>query len=122
MRSIGRLAFASSVAAVLLVATSGSAWAHECFNVKRSDQGNIGAAGSQGFTTFAEDAQEFFPGLCDAGVAILATAAGVTPETPVLAHATMASGTGGAGTPAIHYLNIDGIFAAVPAALAACAA
>jgi hypothetical protein len=121
MHRIGRLALATATAGALLIVGSSSAWAHECFNVKRSDQGNAGAAASQGFSTFADDAQEFFPGLCDAGVAILATAAGVTPETPVLAHATMASGTGGAGTPAIHYLNIHGIFAAVPAALAACA-
>jgi len=121
MNRIGRLALATTSAGVILIAGSGSAFAHECFNVKRSAQGNTGAAGSQGFATFAEDAQMFFPGLCDAGVTILATAAGVTPDTAVLSHATMASGTRGPGTPAIHFLNIDGILAAVPVALATCA-
>ena len=94
MNRIGRLTVATASAGVLLVAGAGSAFAHECYNAKRSANGNAGAAGSAGWNTFAEDAAFFFPGLCAAGVEILADAAGVTPETPVLAHATMASGVG----------------------------
>ena len=120
MNRIGRLAVATGCSGVLLVAGAGSAFAHECYNAKRSASGNAGAAASQGWNTFAEDAVFFFPGLCDAGVAILADAAGVTPETPMLAHATMASGAG--STRAIHYLDLDSLFPAVPSALAACAA
>ncbi len=118
MNRIGRLTVATASAGVLLVAGAGSAFAHECFNAKRSANGNAGAAGSAGWNTFAEDAAFFFPGLCAAGVEILADAAGVTPETPVLAHATMASGVG--GNSAIHYLDLDSLFAAVPSAMAAC--
>jgi len=118
---IGRLAVATTSAGVLLIAGAGSAFAHECFNAKRSANGDAGAAASQGWNTFAEDAAFFFPGLCDEGIAILAEAAGVTPDTPILAHATMASGTGGAGNPAIHYLDLESLFPAVPDALAACA-
>src|SRR5688572_744864 len=99
VNQIGRLAIASASAGVLLVAGAGSAFAHECFNAKRSATGNAGAAASQGWNTFAEDAAFFFPGLCDEGIAILAEAAGVTPDTPILAHSTMASGTRGEGTP-----------------------
>ncbi|HEX7187168.1 MAG TPA: hypothetical protein VF423_03010 [Actinomycetes bacterium] len=122
MNHIGRLAVATTSAGVLLIAGAGSAFAHECFNAKRSANGNAGAAASQGWNTFAEDAAFFFfPGLCDEGIAILADAAGVTPDTPILGNATMASGTGGAGTPAIHYLDLESLFPAVPDALAACA-
>lgn len=111
----------------MLLAGTGSAWAHECFNVKRSATGNIGATGSQGWSTFAEDAREILGPICDAGVAVLAEAGGVTPDTPILSHATMASRTtrnGPGGTPAIQYLDLfssTGIIQAIPSAFAACA-
>jgi hypothetical protein len=40
MNRIGRLAMATASAGVILVAGSGSAWAHECYVANRSTQGN----------------------------------------------------------------------------------
>lgn len=43
MNRWGRLTLATASAAVILVAGSGSAWAHECFVANRSAQGNASA-------------------------------------------------------------------------------
>ena len=119
MNRIGRLTVATASAGVLLVAGAGSAFAHECFNAKRSANGNAGAAGSAGrWNTFAEDAASSSPDCARTRVEILADAAGVTPESTCPGHATMASGVG--GNSAIHYLDLDSLFAAVPSAMAAC--
>jgi hypothetical protein len=120
MNRIGRLALGIAIAAVLHIVGSVPAAADDSINVKRADQGSVGAARSQGFTTFAEEMKRLFPGLCDAGVAILADAARVTSDTPILSHASMARGTGGAGTPAIVYVDLDVIHAMYFAALMAC--
>lgn len=111
--------------AVVLVA-AGPAAAHFCFLVNASDRSDAGRAGSNGWNTFAEDARSFFPDLCDDGIAVLAEAAGVSPDTPILAHSVLANGTlrngQGKDVPAVDYLDIEALEAVIPDALAACAA
>ena len=124
-RSIRRFAVTAAATGGLLVAAAAPALAHECYNTQRSATGNAAAAGSNGWATFASEVAEFIPpASCPAGVQLLAAAAGITPDTLILQHATMASGTAnsphGPGTPAISYLNFGALDAAVPDAIAAC--
>ncbi|MEV6110337.1 hypothetical protein AB0M28_37395 [Streptomyces sp. NPDC051940] len=46
-----RAVAAGAMAAALTLGAGGTAWAHECFNASRSDQGNAGAANSQRWFT-----------------------------------------------------------------------
>jgi hypothetical protein len=101
-----------------LALAAGPASAHHCYNAKAVDQGLQGMAQSGGFATFHDEALEF-TGLCDAGIQVLADAAGVEMWTPINDHAVMASGSDGKSQ-GIAYLDIDAIEAAVPAAIAAC--
>ena len=82
-----------------------------------------GQAGSANWVSFHDLAFEF-TGLCDAGIAILAEAGGVTVETLINGHGTMAGGTlrkgENSGTKSISHLDFDAIDAAFPAAAAAC--
>jgi len=43
----------SALTIVLVLAIGGTAFAHECFNASRSDKGNAGAAGSNGWFTLS---------------------------------------------------------------------
>ena len=113
IRSAG--AVAGALATIALAA--GPASAHHCYNAKAVEQGLMGMASSHGFATFYDEALEF-TGLCDAGIQVLADAAGVELWTPINDHATMASGSDGKSQ-GITYLDIDAIDAAVPAAIAA---
>ena len=53
MRTTRRLLVGAAGAAALFVSTAGSAWAHECYNASRSEQGNAGASHSQVWFTFS---------------------------------------------------------------------
>jgi hypothetical protein len=114
IRSAGVIA--GALAAVALAA--GPASAHHCYNAHAVEQGLQGMGSSQAFATFYEEALEF-TGLCDAGIQVLADAAGVELWTPINEKATMASGSDGMSQ-GISYLDIDAIEAAVPDAIAAC--
>ncbi|TCN40085.1 hypothetical protein EV644_10612 [Kribbella orskensis] len=123
MRLARRLVTAAiaTVAAVALAA--GPANAHFCFKTALNDRAALGMAGSANWVSFHDLAFEF-TGLCDAGIEVLAEAGGVTPDTLINGHGTMAGGTlrkgEEAGTPAISHLDFDAIDAAFPAAAAAC--
>ena len=81
---------------------------------------NSDSAGSKGFISFGDLATEF-TGLCPAGVAVLADAAGVSTSTMINAHGVMAGGTEGKRTiKPISHLNFDAIGAAMGAAEDAC--
>jgi hypothetical protein len=109
------------VSAVALAAAPASA--HFCFNSKMADRAAQAAAGSNNWLSFHDLAYEF-TGLCDAGIAVLAEAGGVTPDTLIHTHSVMAQGTlregGKGGTPAISHMDFDAIDASFGDAIAAC--
>ena len=108
---LGRRLTTVAVAAVALVATSaGPAAAHFCYHNNPNPNATQGRAGSNGFVSFHDLAFEF-TGLCDEGIAVAADAAGITPDTMINAHGTMAGPTD--GNKAIGHLD----FAALDAAL-----
>jgi D-arabinose 1-dehydrogenase-like Zn-dependent alcohol dehydrogenase len=125
MRTFRRMAVSGILAVGLVAAVAGPAFAHECYNTQRSDTSTAAAAGSNGWATFSDEVAQFVGPLCPAGVQVLAQAAGVTPTTLIHQNSLMAGGTvantGHPGTPAISYLNIAALQAAVPAAFQACA-
>jgi len=112
----------ASVVAVSTVATiamsAGAANAHFCFNKHAVQQGAAGMANSEGFASFHDLAFEF-TGLCDAGIEILADAAGVEPWTAINVRTVMAQGSQGKSQ-GIGYLDFDAIEAASQDALDAC--
>lgn len=111
--------FAAS--AIVFALTAGSASAHFCYFTEANTNAELGRAGSNGFATFGELAFQF-TGLCDAGIAVLADAAGVSTTTTINAHGVMAGGTlrNGKNIKPITHLDFAAIEAAFPAAEAAC--
>jgi hypothetical protein len=107
---------AFTVAAVAM--SAGTANAHFCFNKHAVQQGAAGMANSQGFASFHDLAFEF-TGLCDAGIEILADAAGVEPWTAINVRTVMAQGSQGKSQ-GISYLDFEAIDAATPDAVDAC--
>lgn len=111
-----------SVATVAAVALGlGPASAHFCYVNNMTPQAMAGASNSNGFVSFHDLALEF-TGLCDAGIQVLAGAAGIAVDTPINMHAVMAGGAEFRGKDArgISHLNFEAIDAAFPDAIAAC--
>jgi hypothetical protein len=106
----------STVAAIAM--SAGAANAHFCFNKHAVQQGAEGMANSEGFASFHDLAFEF-TGLCDAGIEILADAAGVEPWTAINVRTVMAQGSQGKSQ-GIGYLDFEAIDAATPDAEDAC--
>lgn len=111
----------ATVAAVALAAAPADA--HFCFKTNLNERAAQGMAGSSNWVTFHDLAFEF-TGLCDDGIEILAEAGGVTVDTLINSHGTMAGGTlrkgADAGTKSISHLDFDAIDAAFPVAADAC--
>jgi hypothetical protein len=111
----------ATVAALGLAAAPASA--HFCFKTNLNARAAQGMAGSANWVSFEALAFEF-TGLCPEGIQILAAAGGVSVDTLINTHGTMAGGTlrkgADAGTPSISYLDFDGIDAAFPDAIEAC--
>jgi len=99
----------------------GPASAHFCYVNNMTPQAMAGASNSNGFASFHDLAFEF-TGLCDAGIQVLADAAGVSLNTPINLHAVMAGGAESRGNdaPGISHLDFDAIDAAFPDAVDAC--
>ncbi len=118
-----RLATMGIGAMAVLALTAGPASAHFCFKTNLNELAAQGQAGSANWVSFHDLAFEF-TGLCDAGIEVLAEAGGVTPDTLINSHGTMAGGTlrkgEEAGTPSISHLDFEAIDAAFPAAVEAC--
>jgi len=111
-----------SVGTVAAVALGlGPASAHFCYVNNMTPQAMAGASNSNGFVSFHDLALEF-TGLCDAGIQVLADAAGIAVETPINEHAVMAGGAEFQGKDArgISHLDFEAIDAAFPNAVAAC--
>jgi hypothetical protein len=125
-KKLGRRLATTGIGAIAVLAlTAGPASAHFCFKTNLNERAAQGQAGSANWVSFADLASEFFPGLCDAGIEILARAGGATPDTLINGHGTMAGGTlrkgPDSGTPSISHLDFEAIDAAVPAAEEECA-
>ncbi|MER6975317.1 hypothetical protein ABT304_29940 [Nocardioides sp. NPDC000445] len=101
-----------------LAMSTGAANAHFCFNERAVQQGAQGMADSEGFVTFHDLAAEF-TGLCDAGIEVLADAAGIETWTAINVRTVMAQGADGKSQ-GIGHLDFDAIDAAFPDAVAAC--
>lgn len=121
-RVIHRLLAALGGSVIVFALTAGSASAHFCYFTEANVNAELGRAGSNGFATFGELVFEF-TGLCDAGIAVLADAGGISTTTTINAHTVMAGGTlrSGKSIKPISHLDFDAIDAAFPAAIAACA-
>jgi hypothetical protein len=123
MRLARRLATTGIAAMAVVALTAGPASAHFCFKTNLNERAAEGQAGSANWVSFHDLAFEF-TGLCDAGIEVLAEAGGVTSDTLINGHGTMAGGTlrkgEDAGTPSISHLDFEAIDAAFPAAAAAC--
>jgi hypothetical protein len=122
--TLGRRLATTGIAAIAAFAlTAAPASAHFCFKTDLNEHAAEGQAGSANWVSFHDLAFEF-TGLCDAGIEILAEAGGVTPDTLIDGHGTMAGGTlrkgEDAGTKKISYLDFDAIDAAFDEAAAAC--
>jgi hypothetical protein len=118
VRRISTIAIGMAAAVALGL---GPAGAHFCYVNNMTPQGMAGASNSNGFASFHDIAFEF-TGLCDAGIQVLADAAGISVDTPINLHAVMASGAELQGKDArgISHLDFDAIDAAFPDAAAAC--
>jgi len=97
MTTVRRVVGVAVGGAVLVVASAGSAWAHECYNASRSAQGNAGASNSQAWLTvsvvdFANSGEEFPAELADCFLGNWFAGGG--PETFTI-HVKGANGTGG---------------------------
>lgn len=111
-------------AGVAFVMAAAPASAHFCFKTHDTANGAAGKAGSSGWATFAELAASELPGLCDAGIDLLAEAAGATADTPIKTSGVMAGGTlkkEEGGNKSIDHLDFAALEAAIPDAFAVCA-
>jgi hypothetical protein len=110
---------AATTAAIAISMAPASA--HFCYKNNLNPQALQGQLGSSNWIAFGDLAAEV-TGLCPAGIQVLADAAGVTVDTPINGHGTMAGGTlkKGGGNPAISHLDFDAIDGAFPAAVEAC--
>lgn len=105
-----RLSTVIAATTAVFMIGSAPAQAHFCFFNDPNENGNAGRAGSHAFVEFGALAFQF-TGLCPAGIAILADAAGVEVDTLINGHGVMAGPTD--GNKAIGHLD----FAALDAAL-----
>lgn len=121
---VGRAVTTGIATAALVALSAGPAAAHFCFKTELNERAAAGMAGSSNWFTFASIASSELPGLCPAGVAYLANAAGATPNTLINGHGTMAGGTlrkgPDAGNKAISHLDFGALEAAIPTAFALC--
>jgi hypothetical protein len=118
VRRISTIALGTVAAVALGV---GPARAHFCYVNNMTPQAMAGANNSSNFVSFHDLAAEF-TGLCDAGIQVLADAAGISVDTAIHGHAVMASGAAfqGKDAPGISHLDFDAIDAAFPDGVAAC--
>jgi hypothetical protein len=125
MPTLARRVVTTAIATLGAVAlAAGPASAHFCFKTSLNETAAKGMAGSANWVTFHDLATEI-TGLCHEGVEVLAAAGGVSMDTLINSHGTMAGGTlrkgANSGNPAISHLDFDGIDAAFADAVTACA-
>ena len=118
---VRRISTIAAGTAAALALGLGPASAHFCYVNNMTPQAMAGASNSSGFVSFHDLAFQF-TGLCDAGIQVLADAAGISGETPINARTVMASGAEFQGKDArgISHLDFEAIDAAFPDAIVAC--
>lgn len=122
-KTFARRALTSGAIAMAVFGASAlPASAHFCFKADEGGNSAAGKAGSANWMSFSDIAAIELPGLCAEGIAIVAEAAGATPDTLINTHGLMAGGTlkKGDGNPAISHLDFDALFAAIEGAYEAC--
>jgi hypothetical protein len=123
MRFLARAA-AAGTAVVLAVVAAGPASAHFCFKTNRNATSTAAVAGLANWMSFADIARVELPGICDAGIAYIADAAGASADVMINTHATMAGGTlrkgEDSGTRSISHLDFEALEAAIPGGFALC--
>lgn len=116
---VRRLSLVAGATAATVLLSSGAALAHGCYFTNPNPKADANRAHANGFVTVREMAHMFLdPALCEDGVQVLATAAGVTPDTKINAHGMMAGPTG--GNKAIGHMDFEALEAAIPGAFDAC--
>ncbi|HET7736930.1 MAG TPA: hypothetical protein VFK52_13205 [Nocardioidaceae bacterium] len=121
---VRRITTVAVAAGATLAMAAGPAAAHFCFKTELNERAAAGMSGSANWVSFGDLAAQV-TGLCPAGVQVLADAAGVTTDTLINGHGTMAGGTlrkgPDAGNKAISHLDFAAIEGAEEDAIAACA-
>jgi len=107
---IRRLSTVAAATVAIVALSASAASAHFCYFSNPNPNAQAGRAGSNGFFTF-EFIAAAETGLCEAGIAVLAEAAGVETDTLINAHGVMAGPTG--GNKAISHLDFGAIEAAL---------
>lgn len=124
IRALTRRAVTVGVAGVAIVGlAAGPAAAHFCFKTELNERAAEGVARSANWVSFEDLATEFLGPLCPQAIDYLAEAGGVTADTMINTHGTMAGGTlkkSEPGNKAISYLNFEALDAAIPAAVGLC--
>jgi hypothetical protein len=114
---VRRLSIVSGLAAATVALSTGAAFAHECYFTNPNPNAQAARAGTPAFMSFHDMAYQF-TGLCDDGIALVAEAAGITPDTLINTKGMMAGPTD--GNRAIQHLDFDALDEAMPAAVEAC--
>lgn len=112
---IRRLVTVAAAASATVALTMGSAAAHFCYVENANENGQKGKSNSPAFLSFSEVVAIFVdPTLCPDGVAVLADAADVTPDTAIFQPRTLPDTAG------ISHLNVPAIEGAYGDAVEAC--
>jgi hypothetical protein len=114
---VRRLSIISGLAAATVALSTGSAFAHECYFTNPNPNADAGRSHTPAFMSFGDLAYQY-TGLCPAGIAELAQAGGITPETLINSRGMMAGPTD--GNKAIGHADFDAIFEAMPHAYDTC--
>lgn len=112
-----------AAATAALALGAGTASAHFCYKTDVNPASWEGKNGSANWTSFSDLVLQHIGPVCAEGIEIIAAGGGVTPDTLINTHGTMAGGTlkkDQPGTKSISYIDFAGLEAAIPAAIAAC--
>ena len=101
---VRRLSIVSGLAAATVALSAGGAFAHECYFTNPNPHAQAGRAGTPAFMSFHDLAVQVTGGaLCDDGIAVVADALGITPDTLINTKGLMAGPTD--GNRAIQHIN-----------------
>jgi hypothetical protein len=101
---VRRLAIVAGTAAAAVALSTGSAFAHECYFTNPNPHADAGRSQTPAFMSFYDMAfAETEGALCDDGIAVVADALGITPDTLINVRGMMAGPT--EGNKAIQHLN-----------------
>lgn len=109
---VRRLSIVSGLAAATVALSAGGAFAHECYFTNPNPNAQAGRAQTSAFMSFHDLAvQETGGALCNAGIAVVADALGIAPDTLINTKGMMAGPTD--GNKAIQHIDFRLITAGV---------